>query len=68
VFLEELHGLRLAVVTISRRYFGGHDLLSTALKEGLNQLVKGVEVLVKMFNYEVGRGGCGSCGSEGWKF
>jgi hypothetical protein len=53
LFLGELQGLRLAVMAISKRYFGGHDLLFPALTEGLSHLVKAMEVLVEMFNEDL---------------
>jgi hypothetical protein len=53
LFLEELHGLRLMVTAISKRSFGGHDLLFPALKEGLSYLVKAMEVLVEIFNEDL---------------
>jgi hypothetical protein len=53
LFLEELHDLRLAVITIIQRYFDGRDLLFPALTEGLNYLVKAMEVLVEMLNEDL---------------
>jgi hypothetical protein len=53
LFLEELHGLRLTSMTISKRYFDGHDLLFQALKEGLDYLVKAMEALAEMFNEDL---------------
>jgi hypothetical protein len=53
LFLTELQGLRLAVMTISKRYFDQHDLLFPALAEGLNYLVKAMEGLVEMFNEDL---------------
>jgi hypothetical protein len=52
-FLGELQGLHLAVLAIRKRYFDGHDLLFPALTEGLNYLVKAMEVLVEMFNEDL---------------
>jgi hypothetical protein len=53
LFLVELHSLRLAVMTTSKRYFDGHDLLFPALTECLDYLVKAMEVLVEMFNEDL---------------
>jgi hypothetical protein len=52
-FLEELHCLRLAVLAISKRYFGKHDLLFPALTESLNYVLKAMEVLAEMFNEDL---------------
>jgi hypothetical protein len=53
LFLEELHGLRLAVMTISKRYFDGHDLLFPALTESLDYLINAMEALAEMFNEDL---------------
>jgi hypothetical protein len=53
LFLEELHGLPLAVTAISKRYFDGHDMLFPALAEGFSYLVNAMEVLAEMFNEEL---------------
>jgi hypothetical protein len=53
LFLEELHGLRLTVMAISNRYFGGHDPLFSALTEGLSYLVKAMEALAELFNEDL---------------
>jgi hypothetical protein len=53
LFLEELHGLRLAVMAISKRYFDGHELLFPALTEGLSYLVNAMEGPAEMLNEDL---------------